>query len=88
MTIIVMTLTAFIISIIVVIIDSKFKIETKQDNSKIEELLPGLNCGGCGFGSCNGMACAIRENKENYKKCRPLRGEKLEKFEKEIDRYL
>lgn len=85
MTIIILTTTALIISIIIVIVDSKVK---KDKFKEIEDLLPGLNCGGCGYGSCKGMACAIKKEKENYKKCRPLRGDKLEKFLNEIDKYL
>ena len=53
-----------------------------DDIKKIEEMLPGLNCGGCGFGTCQGMACEILKNKEAYKNCRPLRGEKKEALEK------
>jgi len=47
--------------------------------------LPGYNCGACGFGGCKGMSEAMLEDINNYKKCKPLRGEKLKKLEEYID---
>lgn len=82
--IIILTLTAFIISIILVTVNSTINKENK-DEKEIESMLPGLNCGGCGFGSCHGMACQILKNKEAYKNCRPLRGEKKEKLEEYLN---
>ena len=83
MPIIVMTLTSFVIAVFIVLVDNKLK-EEEKEIKEIENLLPGLNCGSCGFGTCKGMAEKILENKENYIKCKPLRGEKLEKFLEEI----
>jgi Na+-translocating ferredoxin:NAD+ oxidoreductase RNF subunit RnfB len=58
----------------------------KKDDKKEEFLkrLPGYNCGSCGFGSCFGMADMMCKDKMCYKKCRPLRGDKL----KEMEEYL
>ena len=79
--IIVLTLSAFIISIILVIVSDKFK---KQDDEINEFLkrLPGINCGVCGYNTCEGMANALLEDKEVYKKCKVLRGDKLEEMKK------
>ena len=76
--ILIITLTALILGIVLVSID------TKNDTSDAEilECLPGINCGGCGFGSCRGMVEAIKKDKDSYLKCRPLRGEKLENMKK------
>lgn len=77
--IIIITVTAFVFGIVLVLVD-------KEDNDKeLLEHLPGLNCGTCGFGSCQGMVDAIKENRENYLKCRPLRGQKKEEMEKFLD---
>ena len=56
-------------------------------NKKEEYLkrLPGFNCGGCGYGSCEGMAEAMCKSIENYKKCKPLKGEKLKEMEEYLD---
>lgn len=36
-----------------------FKVDTDERIEKISELLPGANCGGCGFAGCNAFAKAI-----------------------------
>lgn len=79
--ILILTITGLIMSIILVLLDSK---ETKSD--EFLKYLPGYNCGACGYGSCNGMAEKMVENIENYKKCKPLRGEALKKMEEFVSR--
>ena len=78
--ILIITVLAFIIGVLLTTLDKK------EDSKKEEYLkrLPGFNCGACGFGSCEGMAEAMCKSIENYKKCKPLRGEKL----KEMEEYL
>lgn len=76
--ILIITITALILGIILVSVDEKKDL----NDDKILECLPGINCGSCGFGSCKGMVEAIKKDKNNYLKCRPLRGEKKEALEK------
>lgn len=59
----------------------------KPENKADEYLkrLPGYNCGACGFGGCKGMSEAMLEDVNNYKKCRPLRGEALKEMEDYIN---
>lgn len=74
----ILTITGFIMSVILVFLNSLFK-ETKSEDYL--KLLPGYNCNSCGFGSCKGMSEAMVQNVNNYKKCKPLRGENLKKME-------
>lgn len=37
----------------------KFKVESDPRQDAIEEVLPGNNCGGCGYAGCSGLAAAI-----------------------------
>ena len=76
MQILIPTITAFLIGVIIVLIDT----ESENKESNIEDTLPGVNCGACGYGTCSEMAKKINEDFDNYKKCRLLRGDKLEKF--------
>lgn len=78
--ILIITIFALIISIILVTFN-------KQENKAEEYLkrLPGYNCGSCGFGGCKGMSEAMLEDVNNYKKCRPLRGDALKKMEEYIN---
>ncbi len=81
--ILILTMTSLILGTILVLTDLFIN---KKDN-KTEEILkhlPGYNCGACGYGSCSGMAKKILEDIENYKKCRPLRGDKLKEMEEYI----
>lgn len=75
--IIIFTITGLILGTILVLTDNYFK---KNNTDKIEEYLPGYNCGACGFGSCAGMKEAILENKENYKKCKFIKDEKIKEY--------
>lgn len=78
--IIVLTLLAFVLSIILVTFEQRLNREEKSEE-QFSKLLPGYNCGACGFGSCEGMAKAMTENLDNYKKCKPLRGDALKEME-------
>lgn len=81
--ILIVTAIAFFLSVLLVIVESKFKSDDKQEID-YEKYLPGYNCGTCGFNTCRGMSDAMLKNPLNYKKCRPLRGNKL----KEMEAYL
>ena len=81
--IIVMTTIAFIASVVLVNVEVYLN-QNEQLEEEYLKHLPGLNCGVCGFNSCPGMAKAMMENPENYKRCRPLRGDAL----KEMEAYL
>lgn len=38
----------------------------------VQALLPGYNCGACGFPGCNGMASAlVNKDTDDVKRCRP-----------------
>lgn len=37
----------------------KFEVEVDERESKVRELLPGVNCGGCGYAGCDALAKAI-----------------------------
>lgn len=84
--IIILTVTALIISIVLVILEDKLSIKDNEFEN-IRKLLPGYNCGACGYGSCDGMAKAILNNKAAYKKCKPLKGESKEKLEKYLQEH-
>ena len=75
--IVIITFTAFLIGIILNLLDN----DAKSKKDEYLKRLPGFNCGSCGFGSCEGMAEAMCKNIENYKKCKPLRGDKLNEME-------
>lgn len=75
--VIALTIIAFVLSIIITFISSLYEIEEID----YQKHLPGFDCGVCGFHTCKGMAHSMVEDPTNYKKCRPLRGEKLTQME-------
>ena len=52
----------------------KFKVEVDEKEIKIREILPGNNCGGCGYPGCDGLAAAIAGGKASPSGC-PVGGE-------------
>ncbi|MDD2181713.1 MAG: (Fe-S)-binding protein [Bacilli bacterium] len=81
--IIIMTVSALILGIILVVVETKLGGDLNLEK-EYEKLLPNYNCGVCGFNTCKGMSTAMMEDPLNYKKCKPLRGDKL----KEMEAYL
>jgi len=59
----------------------KFEVETEEKVEKVAELLPGKNCGGCGFPNCREMAAAAVRDPELLRRCRLLEAEDLKKIE-------
>ncbi len=76
--IIILGLTALILGIILSVTQELLRDKRVEE---LEKKLPGYNCGACGHGSCKGMAEAILESKEEYHKCRILKGDKLADLE-------
>ncbi len=63
------TLITFILSLIIVILNNVLN-KRKNKVDKLLELLPGINCGACGYGSCLGMANELFKNNSAIEKCR------------------
>lgn len=81
--ILIMTAFSFLLGLILIIVEAK--IGKDEDLEKeFEKLLPGYNCGACGYDTCRRMSAAMMEDPLNYQKCKPLRGDKL----KEMEAYL
>ena len=82
--VIIITVVAFILSLVLVFIEGA--VNTKED--KIRALLPGYNFGGCGYGSCDGMAKALADKTGDIDKCRPMKKEEKEKLKEYIKQML
>ncbi len=49
----------FLFALFLVLANKQFYVETDPKIAKIEETLPGVNCGGCGYASCAAYAEAV-----------------------------
>lgn len=61
----------------------KFKVEVDEKEEAILLVLPGNNCGGCGFPGCSGLAAAIAKGEAEPSGC-PVGGEPVAKKVAEI----
>lgn len=51
--------TGLFIGVFLGLAGKKFAVEVDEREEKITEVLPGNNCGGCGYAGCSGLAAAI-----------------------------
>ncbi|MGI6718889.1 MAG: RnfABCDGE type electron transport complex subunit B [Bacteroidales bacterium] len=63
-----------IAAILLYIAAKKFHVNEDKRIGVVEELLPGANCGGCGFPGCHGLAEAIVKDPDNKKLKCPVGG--------------
>ena len=61
-TIITLCVIGVLSALILYVVAQKFKIEEDPRIDDVEKMLPGANCGGCGFPGCRGLAAALVEN--------------------------
>ncbi len=52
-------LTGLVLGFFLCFSSEKFKVEVDERETAINDVLPGNNCGGCGYPGCSGLAAAI-----------------------------
>ncbi len=58
-----------VIGLLLAIASKAFAVPVNEKAEKISELLPGANCGGCGYSGCGACAEAIAEGKAKVNAC-------------------
>lgn len=71
LTIIAMGLLAGILAFLLFTFSKFFAVKKDERVAEVEELLPGANCGACGFPGCSGYASAIINANAPIDKCPP-----------------
>lgn len=71
---IVVGITGVLIGLLLGVAGEKFKVEVDQKEIQVRELLPGNNCGGCGYAGCDGLAAAIAKGEAPVTGC-PVGGD-------------
>lgn len=62
-------LSGLVIGVLLAVAAQKFKVDTDPRVAQIISVLPGANCGGCGFPGCSGLANAIVEGRAPVNAC-------------------
>jgi len=73
--ILVLGLTGFVFSVLLALLSKKLKVEEDSRVGKVLELLPGLNCGACGFSGCRAFAQAVTKECSVFSGCLPATAE-------------
>ncbi len=63
-TVLVLSLLGVLSAVILFFIAKKFKVEEDPRIDDVEKMLPGANCGGCGFAGCRGLATAMVQQED------------------------
>ncbi|MBR2802023.1 MAG: electron transporter RnfB [Erysipelotrichaceae bacterium] len=50
-----------------------FYVKADERTEKVTSMLPGYNCGSCGYPGCSGMAAALVEKSTDTLNCRPCK---------------
>ncbi|MCR5605493.1 MAG: RnfABCDGE type electron transport complex subunit B [Treponema sp.] len=69
-TIIVSFLLAFLLGFLLGFFKKIFAVEVDPKVTQVREVLPGANCGGCGFPGCDGFAAAVAAGKAPCNGCK------------------
>lgn len=62
-------ITGLLIGLLLGIAGKKFAVEVDEREAQIREILPGNNCGGCGYAGCDAMAQAIAKGEAPANGC-------------------
>lgn len=66
---VVVGVVGIVIGIVLGIAGEKFKVEVDPNEEAILGVLPGNNCGGCGYAGCSGLAAAIAKGEAEVGAC-------------------
>lgn len=73
---VIVAVTGLVIGLFLGVAGEKFKVEVDEKEVAVRNLLPGNNCGGCGFAGCDGLAKAIAAGEAEVSAC-PVGGESV-----------
>lgn len=71
---------SFIIAILLTYVSYVLNNKEGKNVSKIRDMLPGYNCGACGFVGCDQMAENLVDDKDLLIKCKPMKKEDYNKL--------
>jgi electron transport complex protein RnfB len=64
-----------LVGLVLGIASIKFHVEPDHRAEELLAMLPGYNCGGCGYPGCSGMAAALADGSGSIDKCKPSKAD-------------
>ena len=81
-SLIVMLIVGAVLGLVLAVASKVFYVEVDEREAEVTSMLPGYNCGGCGFPGCSGMAAALVSGKSTKLLCKPCKKEQAEVIQK------
>ncbi len=78
--ILMMTVVGALMGLILGIADKVFYVQADERTETVTAMLPGYNCGGCGYPGCSGLAAALVEGEVNTVSCKPCKADQKAKI--------
>ena len=70
---------ALVLGVVIAFVSEKFKVKEDERATKMLSMMPGVNCGACGFAGCSGLVDAVINGEETHiKRCAVITKEKAQ----------
>lgn len=76
-----------IFGVLIAILSKVFAVNVDERLEKITEMLPGYNCGACGYPGCSGLADGIVNGKAVSTMCKPGKQEMRDRIKAYLEEY-
>lgn len=68
---------AILFSLLIALFVKYFSVKDDPRKDEVMKLMPGVNCGACGYPGCSGLVDALLSEKETHvKKCKVIKADK------------
>jgi len=74
-TVLMMLVLGGVLGLILAIANQVFYVKEDERTAKVIEMLPGYNCGACGYPGCSGLANALVNGEVTKVLCKPAKEE-------------
>ena len=78
--ILMMTVVSALMGLILGIAGKVFYVQVDERTETVTGMLPGYNCGGCGYPGCSGLAAALVDKELAVISCKPCEAEQKAKI--------
>ncbi len=77
---IVMLVVGCILGFVLAVASKVFEVKGDEREATVTAMLPGYNCGSCGYPGCSGLAAALVNKETDTVNCRPCKSDQRAKI--------